>query len=352
MRFGGEVIEVSTFRAQAGDTGFDTEGEDEDSDVDHEIDHSGRILRDNVYGNREEDAFRRDFTANALYYDIADFSVVDYVGGVADLEARQMRFIGDPETRYREDPVRMLRAVRLATKLGFTIEPDTRRPIRGLAGLLADVPPARLFEEVLKLFLSPCALRCFEALVEEGLFEHLFPQTAECIATDAADREFISLALANTEKRIAEDQPVAPFFLFAAFLWPAVRRRWQSLVDKDMPPIPAMTMAGGEVVERQVTQVAIPRRFSTPMREMWQIQPRLERRRGKQPLRLLSHPRFRAAYDFLLLRAAVGEAPQELADWWTEFQESNQVVRDEMRSNAPTEEGSRRPRRRRRRRRG
>lgn len=362
VRFGAEIIEVSTFRAQAADSGFSAESEDEeDSDEqterqserqsenkDHEIADSGRILRDNIYGSRQEDAFRRDFTANALYYNIADFSIVDYVGGMADLKARQMRFIGDPDQRYREDPVRMLRAVRLATKLDFSIEASTETPIKSLVGLLDEVPAARLFEEVLKMFMSANSLQCFESLRGYGLFGQLFPQTEKIISENEGHLTFIRLALSATEKRIEQDLPVAPFFLFAALLWAPVRQRWQQYQHQDVPPAPAMTRAGGEVVQAQVGNVAIPKRFSTPMREIWQMQPRFEKRRGKAPQRLLNHPRFRAAYDFLLLRAELNPAEKELAEWWTEFQQNNAPERDQMDSDAPQGENRRRPRRRRR----
>ncbi len=321
VRFGREIIEVSTFRA-------DVAGAEADSDSDdHVTDDAGRILRDNVFGGIEEDARRRDFTINGLYYDISDFGIHDYVGGMADVADRQLRLIGDPDTRYREDPVRMLRAVRIAAKLDLTIEPATEAPLYRLGGLLADVPAARLFDEVLKLLMTPDGAVCFDQLLHYNLFAPLFPEAAEALKgpDGEAHSRLIRRAIENTGQRIREDRPVTPAFLYAAFLWPAVKSRADSLTADGMPPVPAMAMAQREVLADQVQRVSIPKRFSVPMREIWTLQPRFQRRRGKAPARLMGHPRFRAAYDFLLLRAEVGEEPAELAQWWTDIQESDQA---------------------------
>lgn len=313
VRFGGEIIEVSTFRALAAD---------DDDHPELHLDDSGRILRDNVFGSVVEDAFRRDFTVNALYYNIEDFSVVDQVNGLPDLRAGLLRLIGDPETRYREDPVRMLRAIRFAAKLGFRIEQRTAEVIPVLAPLMRDIPPARLFEEVLKLFLGGYAAQTFEELLRYDLFRQLFPLTEEALAHEenAFPLTFVAKALENTDLRISEGRPVTPFFLFAVLLWEPVRRRAEVLEQQDTSPGDAIRLAADEVCAAQLDTVALPRRFSTPMREIWQLQPRFEHRTGKRALRLLGHPRFRAAYDFLLLRAQTGEADPELAEFWTQFQ--------------------------------
>lgn len=313
VRFGREIIEVSTFRA-------DPAASDPDADT-RELDDAGRVLRDNVFGSIAEDARRRDFAINGLYYDIGDDCVHDYVGGMADVSACRLRLIGDADVRYREDPVRMIRAVRIAAKLGLAIE-DAAKPPRELVGLLADVPAARMFDEVLKLLMNSAGPAVYRMLRDYGLFAPLFEQTAAVLDSPAgaASDALIEQAISNTAARIEADRPVTPAFLFAALLWPAVRERAATLERDGMPPAPALASAQGEVVSRQVQRVAIPKRFSIPMREIWHLQPRFHKRRGKQPSRLIAHPRFRAAYDFLLLRAAVGEVETELADWWTEAQ--------------------------------
>jgi poly(A) polymerase len=309
VRFGREIIEVATFRSLQ----FQQEKHSDE----------GMVLRDNEFGSIEEDALRRDFTVNALYYNIADFSVIDYSNGMADLKAGLLRLLGDPETRYREDPVRMLRAARFAAKLGFNIEASTEEPITRLAHLLGDVPSARLYEEVLKLFISGYAVSAFEKLRHYDLFAQLFPQTEEALAHE--DHEFplvlVLKGLENTDKRLAQDKPVTPAFLFAVLLWEPLRRIAHDLEAEGLPLYQALQQAGNLVVAEQVRCIAIPRRFSTPMREIWTLQARFLNTTGKRPHRLLAHPRFRAAYDFLLLRAESGEADPELASWWTKFQE-------------------------------
>jgi poly(A) polymerase len=352
VRFGYEIIEVATFRAAH--TAID-----EDNSVDEAghrvLDERGRIVRDNLYGSIEEDVWRRDFTANALYYNINDFSVWDYVGGVADARDKVLRLIGDPETRYREDPVRMLRAVRFAAKLGFTIHPATLSPIPKLAWMLDGVPPARLFDEVNKLFLSGFAVGAFKMLGELGLTEHLFPDVAKSIDdTSHPAVRLLQLGLTGTDERVRADKSVTPTFLFAVLLWPAIRRAYDRESHAEGSESVDLMNACETVAMRQQARVAIPKRFTLPMREIIGLQPRFERRDGRRALRLLAHPRFRAAYDFLLLRAASGEVPQELADWWTDIQsasEEDRIARVEEPRPAQESDATLTPQRRRRRRR-
>jgi poly(A) polymerase len=339
VRFGPEIIEVATFRGAIEDTG----------EEDH-VSVNGRIMRDNVYGTTvEEDVWRRDFSVNSLYYDIRDFSVLDYTGGMADLEAGILRIIGDPVRRYREDPVRMLRAVRFTAKLGFRLGEETAAAIPECAPMLADIPAARLYEEVLKLFLGGAAVQSFELLNHFDLFKYLFAESAERFAEEPLDPagQLLLKALANTDMRIQEDKPVTPSFLFAALLWPAVHKDAIAHRDRDLTAVQAMDAAGMDVLARQVSHVSVPRRFSLAAREIWSLQPRLEQRRGKRAIQLPARPRFRAAYDFLLLRAEAGEDVAEMADWWTKFQEMD----DSGRKAALAGTGGRRRRRRRGRRR-
>jgi poly(A) polymerase len=316
VMFGREIIEVATFRAlQANKEGKDA----------RHIDDEGRIVRDNVYGNIEEDAIRRDFTVNALYYNIADFSIIDYAGGVQDINAGLLRLLGDPVTRYREDPVRMLRAVRFATKLGFRIEKDSEEPIKQLAPLLGDIPPARLFDEMLKLFMGGYALANFEMLRHYELFGRLFPFTEQALTHE--EQHFpltlICRGMENTDARITQGKPVTPAFLFALFLWQPVRERAVKLEAEGQHQAEALQHAGSQIIAEQAGIMALPKRFSLPMREIWMLQLRLERAGGRRSLRVLGHPRFRAAYDFLLLRGEAGEVSVELGEWWTDFQEKN-----------------------------
>ncbi|HHH44475.1 MAG TPA: polynucleotide adenylyltransferase PcnB [Gammaproteobacteria bacterium] len=341
VRYGREVIEVATFRARH---------EEQPTDDDHSAQSDeGRLLRDNVYGTLEDDVWRRDFTVNALYYDISGFSVVDYVNGLEDLQTGVLRVIGDPETRFREDPVRMLRAVRFAAKLGFRIHPDSEAMMHRFGHLLEDIPPARLFEEVLKLFLSGCAVATFELLRHYDLFRYLFPLTDEALSHEenGFPLTLVLRALENTDQRLAEDKPVTPAFLFAALLWEPMRLQMQTFLDEGASPLEATQVAGNQVAAEQVQVTSLPKRFSYPMREIWMLQTRFERRRGKAPHRLLEHPRFRAAYDFMLLRSEVGEAPAELAEWWTDFQAVNAGDREQMVEAAPKKKRRRRrPRKR------
>jgi poly(A) polymerase len=347
--FGRDIVEVATFRAL-----LDPEnGGDGDSDEDERLVEGGRILRDNVYGTIDEDAWRRDFTINALYYDIRDFSLVDYAGGLDDLRNGVLRLIGDAEARYREDPVRMLRAVRFAAKLGFRLEPGSEEPISRMAGLLGEISPARLFDEVVKLFHGGYALSSFELLRHYGLFEPLFPMTEEVLAheEEGFPITFVSNALANTDLRVSEDKPVTPAFLFAAMLWEPVRERAAALQASGMSDLEALQEAGSQILAQQQRHTSIPKRFGIPMREIWTLQPRFTRRKGKGPQRLLGHPRFRAAYDFLCLRARSGEALEEDCDWWTRIQEVAGPEQEAMVQGSGEGDGKKRPRRRRRRRR-
>ena len=336
VRFGREVIEVVTFRSSQNGAEDDRKHAD-----------SGRILRDNVYGTIDEDVWRRDFTVNALYYNIADFAILDYTGGMEDIAGRTLRLIGDPETRYREDPVRMLRAARLSAKLDFRIAKRTARPIGEMAELLREVPAARLYEETLKLFQSGHAAASLERLRQFGLFEHLFPDTARALRADESGsvHRFIRAGLENTDRRVKAEKPVTPMFLFAVLLWFPIRETAERIRAEDGgSEIEAFLDACDEIVGEQREYTALPRRFSSPMKEMLLMQRRFNHRRGARARRLLQHRQFRAAYDFLVLRAECGDADPELARWWTEIQ------------TLPPEEQHKafavKPRRRRRRRRG
>lgn len=319
VRFGREIIEVATFRAAAANGG--SESGDENLDRSHS--ESGRILRDNVYGSIDEDVWRRDFTINALYYNIADYSVWDYTSGFDDVRDRVLRLIGDPATRYREDPVRMLRAVRFAAKLGFEMAPETAAPLEELGDSLLDVPAARLFDEVLKLFQTGHAVKSLESLLQFDLIKYLFPETAAVLASPdgVMALEFIRQGLANTDSRIAEGKSVTPMFLYAVLLWPAIRRATEHLQAADgFGEYDAVTEASYRVTAEQQRHTLLPKRFSVPMREMLTMQRRFLSRRGARAARFLEHKRFRAAYDFLVLRSRTGEVDPELADWWTEIQ--------------------------------
>lgn len=342
VHFGREIIEVATFRAHH------PEGQD-DGDSRASSNESGRILRDNVYGSLEDDAQRRDFTINALYFDVTSERLLDYANGVHDIRNRLIRLIGDPEQRYLEDPVRMLRAVRFAAKLDFEIEKHSAAPIRRLAPLLREIPSARLFDEVLKLFLAGRAERTFELLVEYELFAPLFPASAKALqANPDYTGKLIRQALANTDARIHQGKPVTPAFLFAALLWPALPARVAQLQEKGMPAIPAMQEAAHELISEQCQRIAIPKRFTLPIREIWDMQERLPRRQGKRADLLLENPRFRAGYDFLLLRESAGEETEGLGQWWTDYQEVSDSERRNMIRDLVSQEDGSAPRKRRR----
>ncbi|WP_258076529.1 polynucleotide adenylyltransferase PcnB [Methylobacter tundripaludum] len=321
VHFGREIIEVATFRG-AGE-------EQNDKQV---LNKEGRLLRDNVYGTIEEDVWRRDFTVNALYYNIKDFSVVDYVGGMADHKAGMLRLIGDPEMRFREDPVRMLRAVRFAVKLGFKLDPECEKAIHNDVQLLADIPSARLYDEAIKLFLSGYALQTFEVLRHYGLFQVLFPATENSLAVeeDGFPRLLLIKALENSDNRIAEGKTVTAYFLLAAFLWEPVRILAKAKMAQGEIEVIAYQDAASEVIARQIRSTALPRHISMAMREVWSLQPKFNARIGSKPSRLIGHPRFRAGYDFLLLRAETGGVDPELAEWWTRYQNADENEQRKM----------------------
>ncbi|KAB2936222.1 MAG: Poly(A) polymerase I [Rhodocyclaceae bacterium] len=301
---GGETIEVSTFRAGNGDEA--------------ETDTHGRVLRDNVFGSMQEDAARRDFTVNALYYDPTAETITDYHHGVADLRQKTLRMIGDPRRRYREDPVRLLRAVRMAAKLGLAIDPAARAPIREMAALLENVPAARLFDEMLKLLLSGHAVECLRQLREEGLHHGLLP-LLDVIMEQPLGERFVWLSLASTDARVNDGKRTSPGFLFATLLWHEVLAAWEARKGNGEMPFPALHAAMDEVLDLQAGKLAITRRIAADIKDIWTLQPRLENRAGRRPLRVIEQPRFRAGYDFLLLRAESGEIDAELADWWRRF---------------------------------
>ncbi|AWM78995.1 polynucleotide adenylyltransferase PcnB [Gammaproteobacteria bacterium ESL0073] len=311
--WGRETIEVATFRGPHEQAGATNES----------VQHStGRILRDNVYGSMDQDAYRRDFTINAFYYDVTKKKLLDPIGGLKDIKNKTLTVIGDPTQRYQEDPVRMLRVVRFAAKLDFCIDPLSEAPIYHLSYLLADVPAARLFDEVLKLFLSGKALRVFELLCQYNLFKILFPKVGQVLSTSPQAEKFIRQALCNTDERLNSGKTVNPAFLYATFLWPVLQQRLgsSSWLEK-LPNLLELQEVANELIFEQSKYTTIPKRFGIPMREIWEAQIRLAKRQGKKADLLLSHPRFRAGYDFLLLRESVGEDTGGLGTWWTKYQQ-------------------------------
>jgi poly(A) polymerase len=359
--FGRDIIEVATFRAATApspgqevlpDADADPDADEEsqtdredaevteptdaavfgDSDTERLFDKTGRIIYDNVYGTVDEDVWRRDFTANALYYNIADFSLWDYVGGAEDIAARRLKLIGDPDTRYREDPVRMLRAARFEAKLGFDLDPATAEPLARLRGRLADVPPARLFDETLKLFLNGCGVRSLEVLRRRGLLAALLPTVDAYLESNrgASAEALLVRGLANTDMRVSDGKAVTPSFLFALLLYGPIARLIEAAPPERWHDVATILDACDRAVRDAQKHVLIPRRFSLGLREMFALQPRLEHPRGRRALRVLEHPRFRAAYDLLILRAQAGLAPQERADWWKRLQEVSPAEREQM----------------------
>ncbi len=330
VMIGQETLEVTTFRGLL--------------DEKTKTDEHGRVLHDNVFGSHAEDAARRDFTANALYYDPASEAVIDYHHGVGDLKQKTLRMIGEPRTRYREDPVRMLRAVRLAAKLGLIIDPAARTPIREMASLLENVPPARLFDEMLKLLTSWHSVKCIMQLRDEGLHHGLLPML-DVILEQPMGEKFVMLALENTDQRVRQGKGISPGFLFATLLWHEVLVHWEKLKAKGEPKIPALYQAMDTVIDVQGEKLAITRRIAGDIKDIWALQPRFEQRAGKRPYALLEQPRFRAGYDFLLLRAESGEIDAEMAEWWTHFQKAEGHERAEML--LPEQAGDKKKRRRR-----
>ena len=356
--FGREIIEVATFRATSAPSQGDEplppadpeDGEapeldeplegtetsvaepEADDTTERMFDATGRILRDNVYGTIDEDVWRRDFTANALYYNIADFSLWDYVNGAADIAARTLRLIGDPETRFREDPVRMLRAARFEAKLGFEIEPASARPIAQLRGLLASVPPARLFDETAKLFLTGHGADSFRVLRQRGLFAELFPTVDRYLERHPGSlvEQLLVQGLRNTDRRVEEDKPVTPTFLFSLLLYGPIAELIEALPPNRWHEPQAIIEACDRALRAAQQRVSIPRRIGLGVREMYALQPRLEGPRGRRALRLLEQPRFRAGYDLLTLRAALGLADSETSHWWTALQAAAPAEREQM----------------------
>ncbi|CAI8697381.1 polynucleotide adenylyltransferase PcnB [Burkholderia pyrrocinia] len=354
VQFGQELIEVSTFRAlvdappEAAPSAEPPRRlkRDELDRRTHAVDASGRVLRDNVWGEQHEDAARRDFTINAMYYDPSTQTVLDYHDGMADMRARLLRMIGDPATRFREDPVRMLRVVRFAAKLGFEIEPHTREPINALADLINNVPAARLFDEMLKLLLSGHALACLKQLRKEGLHHGLLP-LLDVVLEQPQGEKFITLALNNTDARVRAGKTVSPGFLFATLLWHDMRQRFEQYTAEGEIPVPALHRAMDDVIDMQTEKLAIHKRYSADMREIWGLQLRLEKRSGRSAMRLLEHQRFRAGYDFLLLRCESGELDADVGQWWTDFIEGDAAAREALLTQGGSKEKSPRKRRRR-----
>ena len=334
---GRDLVEVTTFRGPA-----------DVADASHQVeDEHGRLLRDNVWGDQAQDATRRDFTINALFYDPSREEVWDYHGGVADLKSKRLRVIGDPAQRYREDPVRMLRAARFAASCGLEMDAATRKPVKSLAPLLANVPAARLFDEMLKLLLCGHAAECVKRLRREGLHHGLLPMLDVILEQPMGER-FVMLALKNTDTRIRTGKTISPAFLFAALLWHEVLAEWKKSQHEGHKPLPALHLAMDKVLDTQTAKLAIPRRYTIMIKEIWSMQPRLEQRSGRRPFALLTNEKFRAGFDFLVLRAMSGECPKELAGWWERFQSASPD--DQAAMLRPQEQGEKRPRRRRRRR--
>jgi len=329
-----EQIEVSTFRAyvdaaeaaQIG--GNEKTSKAELADKSHAVDASGRVLRDNVWGPQNEDAARRDFTVNAMYYDPETQIVVDYHGGFADSKARLLRMIGDPEVRYREDPVRIVRVLRFAAKLGYGIEPRTEAPIRAMKSLLSNVPASRMFDELIKLLQTGHSLASLEVLKRYGLDRGVFPildAHFDGIAADPAREAFVNRALADTDRRVSEGKPVAPSFLMACMFWHEVAARWKAVREAGETAVPALQQAIDATFEARIGDISGRGKLAADMREVWLMQPRFEKRTGNAPMAMLKQPRFRAAFDFLRLRADAGEGDKELVEWWQDFSNGDEA---------------------------
>ena len=313
-----EIIEVTTFRGHAS------------VNENQQANEHGILIRDNVYGSLEDDAWRRDFTINALYYDANNESIIDLTGGVSDVGHKHIRIIGDPSKRYREDPVRMLRAIRFTAKLQFTMTAETAAPIARLAKLILHVSGSRLFEELLKLYHCGNAIRVQELLVQYGLFALIFPQIVAIENSNYPVNELLHLVLQNTDQRIDAQKPVTPAFLYATLLWFPLRVLTMQLQENGVEPLPALEQAMSLVIQRQNKIVIVPKRYTQVIREIWLLQYRFVKRTGNRAYQLLQHPRFRAAYDFLALRALVGDAELELAEWWTLFQDVDDMTKKQM----------------------
>ena len=335
-----EQIEVSTFRAYM-DNAVDTaavKGNEKTSrsELDgksHAVDASGRVLRDNVWGPQIEDAARRDFTVNAMYYDPSTQTVVDYHGGMADSKAKLLRMIGDPETRYREDPVRIIRVLRFAAKMGYKIEAKTEAPIRKMKALLANVPASRLFDEMIKLLQTGHSLASLQVLKKYGLDRDTFPildAHFQGIANDPKREAFVNRALADTDRRVNEGKPVAPSFLLACIFWHEVAQRWQTLRDQGEGLMPALQQAIDAIFDARIGDISGRGKYASDMREIWTMQPRFDKRTGSSPASMLEQPRFRAAFDFMRLRADAGEIDESLAQWWETYSTGDEGQRREL----------------------
>jgi poly(A) polymerase len=332
VQFGREIIEVTTFRGG--------EEHHEEGHIDHKKDHQGMIIRDNIFGDISQDAKRRDFTVNALYYNIADFSIIDFTRGYQDLKDKVIRLIGDPEVRYKEDPVRILRAIRFSAKLDFTLHSETAKPIKKLIPLIKNVPSARLSEEIFKVYHNGAAQKGHQLLCDYGLFDLFFPAAASALNTSSthAKREesrlighkIINQALENTDHRFAARKPIMPAFLLAALLWHPMQQEIRRFKQEGDTLLEALEKSMSHIIHMQNQAVAIPKRYWQAVREIWVLQYRFSRRHGPRAFRLLQHPRFRAAYDFLLIRALAGDESVDLADWWTTFQEVPEEEQDAM----------------------
>jgi poly(A) polymerase len=340
-----EVIEVSTFRAYLDNAAAEqVKGNERTSKrqlegVQHAVDSSGRVLRDNVWGPQDEDATRRDFTVNAMYYDPASQIVVDYHGGIQDANKRVLRMIGDPMARYREDPVRIIRAVRFAAKLcflGFRLDAKTGKPLVQASTLLADVPQSRLFDEMLKLLQTGHALASIEQLKKLDLVTGIYPLLD--VVVERAETPFVQVALADTDRRVGEGKPVAPSFLLACVLWADVREGWSRRLARKEHPHPALQDAIDEVFDARIGDVSGRGKLAADMREIWMMQPRFEKRVGSTPFGLVEQPRFRAGFDFLRLRADIEEVDIRLADWWQEFSMASDSEREDLVQAAKSEQ--------------
>lgn len=320
--FNRDIIEVATFRGNE---------EPNELDENQKTNERGMLIRDNVYGSFDEDAWRRDFSINSLYYNIVDSSIIDFTGGFKDIESRTLRIIGEPTTRYQEDPVRMLRAIRFSAKLQFKMDKETAAPIPNLANLIRHVSGSRLFDEMTKLYQCGEGESVQRLLIEHGLFTSLFEQTAKLSDSNHKQNALISFALESTDRRVKESKPVTPAFLYAVLLWfPLQEKAMQLQQEENLPPLPALEKAMSLVISIQNQVVTIPKRFSLVMREIWLLQFRFSKRSGRRAFQLLQHPRFRASYDFLVLRALAGDEQIELADWWTKFQDADEAEKEEM----------------------
>lgn len=341
VRFGPEIIEVTTFRgAHNASTGSVKKNKRSVASKE------GLLLRDNVFGTVDEDAMRRDFTSNALYYDPEKHSILDFCGGIDDIKNKQLRLIGEPDLRYQEDPVRMLRAIRFAAKLGFDLETKTEMAIKPNAHLLGLINSARLFDESLKLFTSGYSYKIFQLLEQYQLLPVLL-HDSERLLESHFNRKLFKQSLMNTDKRIQQQKSINPAFLWAVFLWPDVLERSQQLQKTlTIPPMAALHEAANEVIGLQVKQVAITKRFQVVMKEIWEMQLRLEQTQGKKPLKTLQHPRFRAAYDFLLLREQAGEDLNQLGAFWTDLQNQQPELVSSGPQRPSPSKPSRRPRKR------